>query len=103
MERIERLGEFLKATPRDCFVKHALALEYIKQGKDGLAEIQFRELLAIDENYIGSYYHLAKLLERSGTVEEAVEVYQKGMEKAKAAGDRHAYSELQSAWEDLTF
>ena len=103
MERIERLGEFLKATPNDCFVKHALALEYIKQGDDGLAEVQFRELLAIDENYIGSYYHLAKLLERNGKAEEAVEVYLKGMEKAKAAGDRHAHSELQSAWEDLTY
>ena len=103
MERIERLEEFLKATPQDCFVKHALALEYIKQGEDGPAEVQFRELLQIDENYIGSYYHLAKLLERNGSVEAAVEVYQKGMEKAKAAGDRHTFGELQSAWEELTF
>lgn len=103
MERIERLREFLKATPADCFVKHALALEYIKGGKDGLAEEQFRELLSLDETYIGSYYHLAKLLQRAGREDEAIAVYEKGMEQAKAAGDRHAYSELQSALEDLTF
>ena len=103
MHKIDRLKEFLTAAPEDCFVKHALALEYIKQGDDDMARQQFDELLRLNENYIGSYYHLAKLLERTGNTEDAIKVFEKGMEKSKTAGDRHTYSELQSALEDLTY
>jgi predicted Zn-dependent protease len=103
MNRIERLKEFLASDPNDSFVQHALALEYVKEGKDGEARVLFEDLLKANENYIGSYYHLAKLLERQGNTEEAIRVYEKGMLKAKEAKDQHSYSELQSAYEDLTF
>lgn len=103
MDRIERLQEFLAASPQDCFVKHALALEFVKKGEEGRARQLFQEVLAQDEYYIGSYYHLAKLLERVGATEEAIKVYEKGMEKAKERGEQHAFSELRSAYEELTF
>src|SRR5688572_25255039 len=103
MNRIDRLKEFLASDPNDSFVQHALALEYVKEGNDEEAGQWFEKLLAFNENYIGSYYHLAKLHERQGRTEEAIRVYEKGMEKAKAAGDNHAYSELRSAYEELTF
>ncbi len=103
MERIERLNQFLVSAPNDCFVKHALGLEYVKLGNEAAAKQQFEEVLLINENYIGTYYHLAKLLERIGNEEKAINVYETGMEKAKAAGDNHAFSELRSAYEDLTF
>ena len=57
----------------------------------------------IFEGYIGSYYHLAKLLERNDKTEEAIAVYEKGMEEAKKAGDNHAFGELRGAWEEMTF
>ena len=101
MDRIEHLKAFLSDTPNDSFVQHALALEYIKIGEDAAAKELFTNVLAHDENYIGSYYHLAKLLERTGDKNEAVAVYEKGMQKAKQAGDQHAYNELQMAYEDL--
>ena len=103
MERIERLEEFLKGSPEDSFVQHALALEWVKRGEEDKARTLFEAILKRDENYIGSYYHLAKLLERIGNETAAITVYEKGMERAKAAGDNHAYSELRSAYEDLTF
>ena len=59
--------------------------------------------MSIDENYIGSYYHLAKLLERTGDTEKAIAIYEKGMLKAKEKGEQHALSELRSAYEELTF
>jgi len=102
MERIEKLRAFLEENPADNFVQHALALELIKQGDDAGARVQFETLLQRDENYIGSYYHLAKLLERNGEREAAIQWYLKGMQKAKEGGDRHAYSELQAAYEDLS-
>jgi Tfp pilus assembly protein PilF len=103
MERIEKLKEFLRGNPSDSFLQHALALEYIKAGDDGSARLLFEEILNRDHNYIGSYYHLAKLLERTGEQELAVLWYEKGMTAARAAGDNHAYNELQMAYEDLVY
>jgi Tfp pilus assembly protein PilF len=103
MDRIARLKEFLKANPSDCFVKHALALEYVKLNDDIMARRLFEEVLYTDPNYIGSYYHLAKLLERQQDTEAAIAIYEKGMQVAKEKGDNHALSELRSAYEDLTF
>jgi Tfp pilus assembly protein PilF len=103
MERIEKLREFLAASPGDSFVRHALALEYVKAGDDATARTLFEELLAGDENYVGSYYHLAKLLERLDEKDNAIRYYELGMIKAKEAGDQHAYNELRSALEELTF
>lgn len=103
MDRIQKLKEFLAANPNDSFVQHALALEYIKLGDDAAARALFENILNKDENYIGSYYHLAKLLERADAREDAIRWYEQGMLKAKEAGDQHAYNELRSAYEDLVF
>ncbi|MBI1341718.1 MAG: hypothetical protein GC171_02155 [Terrimonas sp.] len=103
MDRIEKLKEFLLMNPDDSFLQHALALEYIKLGDDSGAGQLFETLLQRDPGYIGSYYHFAKLKERTGDEAAAIEWYEKGMEVAKKAGDNHAFSELKSALEELTF
>jgi len=103
MNRVDKIKEMLIENPTDSFLKHALALEYIKLGNDGDAKDLFESLLNREPGYIGSYYHLAKLLERIGETNEAIKVYEKGMEVAKKAGDNHSLSELRSAFEELTF
>ncbi len=103
MGRIEKLKEYLSASPADSFLQHALALEYIKLGNDTIARNLFEEILAREPGYIGSYYHLGRLIERNGNAEAAVKVYEKGMEEAKNAGDGHAYGELKAAWEELVY
>ena len=103
MDRISKLNEFLKINPNDSFVQHALALEYIKLGNDEQARGLFEEILNREPDYIGSYYHLAKLLERNDKTDEAIKVYEKGMEEAKKAGDNHAFGELRGAYEEFTF
>lgn len=103
MDRIEKLKEFLKASPTDSFLQHALALEYIKLGNDEEARRLFEELLNKEPGYVGSYYHLAKLLERNDHTAEAINIYEKGMEEAKKAGDNHSFGELRGAYEELTF
>lgn len=102
MERIEKLKEFLVKTPDDSFLNHALALEYIKAGDDNSAKLLFEKVLDKEPGYVGSYYHLGKLLERAGDYEFAILTYEKGMLEAKAAGDRHSYNELQGALEEIT-
>jgi Tfp pilus assembly protein PilF len=103
MDRIGKLQQFLEANPADSFIQHALALEYIKLGDDGQARELFEKLLARQPEYVGSYYHLAKLLERNNDREAAVKVYEKGMEEAKKAGENHVYGELRGAYEELMF
>src|SRR5687767_9376983 len=100
MTRIERIKQMLAANPGDSFLQHALALEYIKIEEDEKARELFQNLLKGDENYVGSYYHLAKLLERNDKMEDAKIVYEQGMLKAKEAGDLHTYNELRTAYED---
>jgi tetratricopeptide (TPR) repeat protein len=103
MDRITKLKEYLQASPHDSFLQHALALEYIKIGDDDGARRLFEMILERDPAYVGSYYHLAKLVEKLGDKLEAVRVYKKGMEEAKKSGDNHAYGELNGAYEELIF
>ena len=103
MERIDKIKDMLHINPADSFLQHALALEYIKLGNDVDARKLFEEILERDAAYVGSYYHLAKLLERIGETDNAIKVYEKGMEEAKKIGDNHAFGELRSAYEELTF
>lgn len=103
MNRIDKLKEFLQASPADSFVQHALALEYIKLGEDTQARNLFEILLEREPGYIGSYYHLAKLLERIGENDSAIKIYERGIDEARKAGDNHSLSELRSAYEELIF
>jgi tetratricopeptide (TPR) repeat protein len=100
MDRISKIKEYLKEMGEDSFLEHALALEYIKMGNETEAQKLFEQILKREPDYLGSYYHLGKLLERIGDAEKAIGVYKKGMEVAKSAKDSHSYNELQSACED---
>ena len=103
MNRIEKIQELLQQTPSDNFLRHALALEYIKIENDREARALFESILQDSPEYVGSYYHLGKLLERNGETNLAIEWYEKGMMQAKALNDQHAYNELQAAYEDLVY
>jgi Tfp pilus assembly protein PilF len=101
LSRIEKLLEYIQNNDKDSFLQHALALEYIKIGDDEAARKLFNEILLREPSYVGSYYHLGKLLERAGDFDKAVRIYARGMEEAKKAGDNHSYNELQAAKEDI--
>jgi len=94
---------FLAESPNDNFLKHALALEYLKLGKDEEALQRFQANLDTDPAYVPTYYHFGKLLERLGQEPKAIAVYEQGMQAARNAGDNHAFSELRSVYEELTF
>lgn len=91
----------MKTMGKDSFLQHALALEYIKVDNDEEARKLFNELLLREPTYIGSYYHLGKLLERAGEMDKAIKIYERGMEESKKANDTHTFNELRAAWEDL--
>lgn len=103
MSRIDKLIAYLHESPTDSFLQHALALEYQKIGDHNKARHLFEKLLQENPSYVGSYYHLAKLLEFENCTQEALLVYEKGMEQARLQNDTHALAELKSAWEELRF
>lgn len=102
-DRISKIKEFLQASPQDNFLRHALALEYVKLEQDQDARGLFEAILTESPDYVGSYYHLARLLEKMEERDMAIVWYEKGMAAAKKAGDNHAYNELQAAYEDLVY
>ncbi|BAV04640.1 hypothetical protein SAMN05421788_111162 [Filimonas lacunae] len=103
MDRIARIHQLLQVTPKDNFLRHALALEYSKAGELAKARQLFEDILTEFPDYIGSYYHLGKLLEAMGEPALALEWYAKGMIAARKVGDLHAYSELQSVHDELAY
>ena len=101
MNRIEKLLEFMRTSDKDSFLQHALALEYIKVGKEEEARQLFNEILLREPSYVGSYYHLGKLYERTGDNKKAIRIYGRGIEEATKAGDNHSLNELRAALEEL--
>lgn len=100
-DRIEKIKAMLEKQPLDTFLNHALALEYIKIGEEMAAKERFELNLQTDANYVGTYYHLGKLLERINEKEAALSLYEKGIKIAMQLGEQHAASELRGAYEDL--
>jgi tetratricopeptide (TPR) repeat protein len=101
MDRIIILRQFIKDNPEDMFSRHALALEYIKMGDDAEAEMLFKEILEKNPAYVGTYYHLGKLLERAERLDEALVIYENGMQEAEKEHDNHALRELKAAYNQL--
>lgn len=101
MSRMDTIREMLNKGSDDPFLWHALALEHIKLGEDLAAKDCFLRVLTDHPNYVGSYYHLAKLYERLAEHSAAIETYEKGLKEAQKAGDRHAFNELRSALDEI--
>jgi len=84
-------------SPEDSFLLFAIAKEY--EAADDLEQALtfYTQLAEKDADYVGTYYHLAKLYEKIEQPEKALDTYAKGMEVARRVGDQHALAELSSA------
>ena len=95
--RLAQLFSFLEESPDDAFILFAIAKEYEKLEVFETAFEYYHKLVAVDPDYVGTYYHLGKLYEEVEDGEKALEIYQKGIETAKKIKDQHALSELMGA------
>lgn len=95
------LEEFVAQDPDESFSRYALALELEKEGIDQEAVPQLQEVIARDPGYVAAYYQLGRLLVKTGLLDEARDVYERGLVEATAANDPRARSELQEALEML--
>ena len=87
----------LAEDPNNSFVRYGLAMEYMKSGGLEAAVSEFRSLQDSDPDYLAAYFHGGQTLERMGLVEEARDMYERGIEATKRTGDAHSRSELQAA------
>ena len=87
--------------PTDAFARYGLAMELVKGGQLESAITEFRALLDHNPNYAAAYFHGGQVLEKLGDIEQARELYEKGIEVTARTGDQHARSELQAALDML--
>lgn len=101
--RIDQIHKLLQDNPGDSFLNHALALEHMKVGDEDGARDLFEQLLSRDPGYVGSYYQLARIYEKQGERQKAVDTYEKGIGEAAKAGDDLSLRELRAALDELLF
>ena len=95
--RLEILLNLVQQNPADSFMRYGLAMEYRNAGNLEAAVAEFRKLMTADPDYSPAYFHGGQTLERLGRLEEARELYTKGVEVTTRKGDLHARDEMQGA------
>ncbi len=97
-ERLEQLQELLKESPQDPFLHYAITMEHVKlENKDAALE-GFENMISSFTDYVGTYYHFGKFLEKQDQLERALEIYQQGMQIAQSKRNMHALGELRGAY-----
>ncbi|MCE3006802.1 MAG: tetratricopeptide repeat protein [Bacteroidetes bacterium] len=100
-DRITTLRQFLLDSPEDPFVHYALAQEYAKLGDTEQAERYYQHLVDRHPGYVATYYHYGKLCVQQNRRPEAAQLFEQGIQKARAAGDAHSARELLEALNTL--
>ncbi len=95
--RLQQLLSFLDDKSGDSFLTFAVAKEYEQLGMVQQATEYYQKLQKADPDYVGLYYHLAKLYESMSKDVLALKIYNDGIAVAKKLGDFHALSELNNA------
>ncbi len=103
MNRIDQLNDFLKDTPNDPFLHYALAQEYYKLNLKDDALSKYTELTEKFPKYVGTYYHFGKLHLELKNKDQAMVIFEQGIEIAKELKDQHSLAELQSAKLELLY
>ncbi len=95
--RLDILKQMVSQAPNNSFARYGLAMEYAKDGQFQNAVTEYKELLVMDPNYCAAYYHGGQALEKLGDLEEARDMYEKGIAMTTRTGDAHTRSEIEAA------
>jgi len=97
LDRLTLLKQMVAARPTDPFPKYGLAMELRGRGDANEAREVFAALLQAHPGYVPAYLMSGQHLAATGFVPEAIDVFERGIEVAEAAGDEHAAGELAAA------
>ena len=93
--------KLLDKEPEDSFLLYGIALEYMSANNLDEAENYFTKLIKLDPGYVASYMQYAGLKEKQNKIDEAKELYKRGIEIARKAGDNHAAKEMEEFLDEL--
>lgn len=100
-KRLEFLQKMTASGSQDPFAWYGLAMEYrsLERWDDALAT--FEQLRQKAPDYVAMYLMAGQMLEKLGRTAEARTWMTMGIDAARAKGDGHALSELESALSTL--
>lgn len=96
-KRLLMLEKMTAGGAGDAFAWYALALEYAGLSRIDDALTTFQTLRARDPSYVPMYLMCGTMLQKAQRADEGREWLLAGIEAARAKGDGHALSELESA------
>jgi predicted Zn-dependent protease len=96
-KRLALLEKMVADGSTDAFVWYGLAMEYTGFGRTDEAVATFTTLRERDPSYVPAYLMCGQLLVKAGRPDEARDWLTIGLEKARASGNDHAASEIESA------
>lgn len=99
--RLEILKSMVEQKPEDGFSRYGLAMEYVRSGDLETAVAEFETLLQYNPKYAAGYFHGGQTLEKLGRIDDAKEIYRRGVDVTTASGDEHTRSELMAALQML--
>ncbi len=96
------LEQFVEKNPRDAFGRYGLAMECMKEGDIGGAEVHFKKLITDHPDYVAAYYQYGRMLAAENRAEDAKKILIQGVSRAEQAGDAHAQQEMQATLDELS-
>ena len=100
-QRLEMLEKMVGAGTDDPFVHYAHAMELRSLGRLAESLVAYRAVIARFSDYVPTYLMAGQVADELGEVDVASEVLTQGIDRARAAGDGKAVSELESALDAL--
>ena len=100
-KRLAMLEKMVASGSADSFARYALALEYAGLDRMDDALAAFIALREADAGYVPMYLMCGSMLSKAGRAAEGREWLSEGLTVARAKGDDHAQSEIQSALDSL--
>lgn len=100
-KRLAMLETMIEKGSTDPFVHYARAMEHRSQGDLAKALERFGEVAEQFEDYVPTYLMAAQVAEKLDDLDAAKEWAERGLQRARNAGDAHAQGELQSFLDDL--
>lgn len=97
---MKTLLNYLKETPQDPFLLYAIATEY-RSGSAAKAKEYFDRLIKDFPDYLPTYYQAAHLYWEAGDRLKAGELFERGIELARAKNEQKTLAELQNAYMNM--
>ncbi len=95
--RLEQLLDIAAKDPKNAFARYGVAMELVRLDRAEEAARAFLDLARDLPDYVPTYLHAARTLEKLDRRDEARDLYARGIAAAPRAGNDHARGELETA------